>query len=207
MSDAATSEPPPPATTPASNIFGQRRKILVVDDDPALAEALAASLASEQTQVAVCATTTEAVREIDQRKPDVVVLDVSLPDGDAFDVLEAVRLQTPTPAVVAISGVATPLDSFRLGRLGAASFLTKPFTSFQLAEAIEQAITGRVNLRILVRDAVGRRSVRELEQELRTRMVEEAMARASGSRTRAAALLGVSRQLLQFMLRRSKAKS
>ncbi|MBN1611656.1 MAG: hypothetical protein JW940_33785 [Polyangiaceae bacterium] len=49
--------------------------------------------------------------------------------------------------------------------------------------------------------------MRELGHELRTSMVEEAMARTSGSRTRAAALLGVSRQLLQFMLRRSKAKS
>jgi len=188
-------------------VFGQRRTILVVDDDPALAEALAASLASEQAQVTVCATTAEATREIGHRRPDVVVLDVSLPDGDAFDVLEAVRLQTPTPAVVAISGVATPLDSFRLGRLGAASFLAKPFTTAQLVGAIEQALAASVNLEPLVRDAVGRKSVRELEQELRARMVGEAMARARGSRTRAAALLGVSRQLLQFMLRRTKVKS
>ncbi|MBN1611655.1 MAG: response regulator [Polyangiaceae bacterium] len=82
MSDWAASESETPPPVLAGSIFDQCRTILVVDDDPAFAEALAVSLASEQTQVALCATTAEAAREIEHNKPDVVVLDVSLPDGD-----------------------------------------------------------------------------------------------------------------------------
>jgi two-component system response regulator RegA len=180
------------------------RSLLVVDDDPTLCGALAATLEACGPRVAIAETAAQAIRMLEQGPPDVVLLDLSLPDGDGFDVLDAVERTTPMPVVVAMSGVATPLQSFRLAQLGAAVYLEKPFSTAELLAAIDRALTEPTSIRPHLRGAVGHRSVHELQEELRTTMVEEALARARGSKTRAAALLGVSRQLLQFMLRQNK---
>jgi two-component system, response regulator RegA len=185
-------------------MFSGVQSILVVDDDQALSRSIALALDRGHSHVFECTTAAQAVQELEQGAYDVVLLDLSLPDGDAFDVLDKVAERSPTPAVVAISGVATPLDSFRLGQLGAASFVAKPFSTDELVAAIEQALCAPVRLKPHIRGVVGKRSVHELQEEVRDTMVEEALARAHGSRTRAAALLGVSRQVLQFMLRRKK---
>lgn len=178
---------------------------MIVDDDQALSDALALTLSAEAAEVRTCTTMEQAIAALQHLNPDVVVLDLSLPDGDAFEVLEAIGRHSPTPAVVAISGVASPLDSFRLGQLGVASFLSKPFTMAELLQAVEEALTRPANLKPVLCSALGQTSLHELEANVRSTLVEEALARANGSRTRAAALLGVSRQLLQFILRRVRA--
>jgi two-component system response regulator RegA len=102
---------------------------------------------------------------------------------------------------VAMSGTAEPGESFRLAQLGVRTYLHKPLRLDELEAALVYARTAPADLRPYARGLVGLRPIHEVEEELRKTMVEEALARAGGSRSGAARLLAVSRQLLQHMLR------
>ena len=89
-------------------------KVLAVEDDAELLRALGATLASPTTEFRGCGTVREALQLLADWTPDAVLLDVTLPDGTAFDVLDEIRRREPVPVVVAISGTATSSDVFRL---------------------------------------------------------------------------------------------
>jgi DNA-binding NtrC family response regulator len=125
-----------------------------------------------------------------------------LADGDAFDVLAALQGCTPAPLVVAISGAATPAQTFRLAELGVRGFVAKPFGLGELREAIRRAGAEPPDLTAAIRAQVGHRAIGEVSSEVRQTMLDEALARTGGSRRHAAALLKISRQLLQYLLRR-----
>lgn len=180
----------------------RRLKLAIVDDDPALCAALAAALAVPTTEVRSCGTVREALALLSSWRPEVVLLDLALPDGSAFDVLAVLRRRPPTPVVVAISGTATPPDAFRLAAAGVRAYLHKPFTTAELRAALERALCEPPDLRPALRGAVGRQGLRDVESEVRQDMVHEALARSGGSRRAAARLLRISRQLLQHILRR-----
>ncbi len=180
----------------------RRLKVAVVEDDVELRAALAAALASSADEFRGCGTVREGLALLADWSPDVVLLDLTLPDGSAFDVLAAIRRRKPTPLVVAISGTATPPDAFRLAEAGVRAFLQKPFTMAELRAALERALAEPPDLAPPLRSTVGRHGLREVESEVREELVREALARSGGSRRAAARLLGISRQLLQHILRR-----
>jgi len=177
-------------------------RLMVVDDDPTLLRALESALEGEVADIRCCAGVATACALLKDWLPEILLLDVTLPDGDAFGVLEALRAREPTPLVVAITGTATPAQAFRLAELGVRAYVEKPFTVAELREAVARARREPPSIEPQLRNTVGHRGLREVEQGVRTTLVREAMARAGGSRTKAAALLGVSRQLLQHILRR-----
>ncbi|WP_437598342.1 helix-turn-helix domain-containing protein [Sorangium sp. So ce590] len=86
--------------------------------------------------------------------------------------------------------------------MGVRSFLAKPLRLEELDRAIDDALARPPDLRPQVRAAVGQTSIQEVEEQVRTIMVDEALARAGGGRRKAAQLLNISRQLLQHILRR-----
>lgn len=177
-------------------------KYLIVDDDTNLLKALEACLADESCE---CRTFSDVNSTIDALKtwhPDILLLDVCLPDGSAFDVLEIFRHQRPVPLIIAMSGMAGPQDTFRLAHLGVRAFLQKPFNLGDLEATIKNARKTPPNLRPQLRGLVGKRSIHDVESEVRSIMVEEALARSQGSKRGAAKLLDVSRQLIQHMVKR-----
>lgn len=174
---------------------------MVVDDDHRLREALTAALEPEVRQLRACSDVAAVARLLDHWFPDVLVLDVALPDGDAFDVLDLLAGSDAMPQVIAISGMATPPQSFELAQRGVRGYLTKPFTVAELRQAIERVLSEPADLRGTLRCLVGRRPLREVEREVRTTMVDEALARSDGKRKGAARLLQISRQLLQHIVR------
>jgi DNA-binding NtrC family response regulator len=179
----------------------QIRRVLVVEDDPHLSSSLRSGLEAEVEDLRACAGA-RGVRELTAGwDPDLVILDVVLADGDAFDVLAFLKGRSPAPLVVAISGAATPAQTFRLAELGVRAFVEKPFTLRALREAIRQAAAQPPDLEARVRAQVGHRAVGEVSTQVRRTMVEEAMARTGGSRRHAAKVLKISRQLLQYLLR------
>jgi two-component system, response regulator RegA len=180
------------------------REMLIVDDDPSLRQALASEFENDGYRIVCCGSIGDALATLELGHPDLLLLDLSLPDGDAFDVLDAIGRSGRMPAIVAMSGVASPIDGFRLAQLGTVEFLSKPFSTDELRTAVERAISEPRNLKPHLRNVVGHLSVQDVEAQLRSTMVEEALARSDGSRKRAAALLGVSRQVLQFILRKRK---
>jgi len=174
---------------------------MVVDDDQRLLEALDAALGPATGQLRCCANVASVPGLLDEGVPDVMVLDVSLPDGDAFDVLDELARRDAMPQVIAISGAATPPQSFRLAQRGVRGYLTKPFTVAELRQAIERVLTEPADIRGTLRCLVGQRPMREVEREVRSTMIDEALGRTGGTRKGAARLLQISRQLLQHIVR------
>lgn len=191
----------PTRKRPTTGPHRQLARLMIVEDNERLRRSLVQTLAGRASEVRSVASVSEATALIRTWQPELIVLDFSLPDGDAFDVLRIVAETEPMPVLVAISGLANPTDSFQLAQLGVRSFVAKPIDPERLDRAIEEALQNAPELMLLVRAAVGHRSVHEVEAQVRATMVSEALARTHGSRSRAARLLSISRQLLQHILK------
>lgn len=181
------------------------RRVLVLEDDPALARALASALEvlGFDHRISRCLrdARNELTRLDGEWTPDLVLLDVVLPDGTALDFLRALPREAPLPVIVAMSGSAEPAQAFELATLGVRRFLPKPVELHRLGEVLSQACDEAPPIRQHLKALVGTRALSDVEEEVRTTMVTEAVARA-GSVRGAARLLRISRQLLQYILRR-----
>lgn len=104
---------------------------LIVDNDVDAATSLKLLLASEQVTVAVAATLHEARRQIALQQPDLILLDVQLPDGSGMTLFEDAQLLAHSE-VVLITGHASVDASVQALRLGAADYLVKPINMRQL---------------------------------------------------------------------------
>ncbi|MGN9839749.1 response regulator [Nonomuraea sp. H19] len=102
-------------------------KILVVDDEPQLLRALRINLAARHYEVAVADDGASALRQAAEWHPDLVVLDLGLPDIDGVDVIHGLRGWTKVPIVV-LSGRAGNQDKIDALDAGADDYVTKPFS-------------------------------------------------------------------------------
>ncbi|HTD60671.1 MAG TPA: LytTR family DNA-binding domain-containing protein [Gemmatimonadaceae bacterium] len=113
-------------------------KVVVVDDEPIAREGLRALLAADRDVevVAECGDGASAVETIRWTRPDIVFLDVQMPDVDGFDVLRALAGE-PLPAVVFV----TAYDKYALRAFDvhAVDYLLKPFHDERFAEALARA--------------------------------------------------------------------
>ncbi len=107
------------------------RHALVVDDDMDSAASLQALIASEQFTVAVANNLRDARRQIALQQPDIVLLDLRLPDGNGMDLLADPEL-VANSEVVLCTGHASIETSIQALRLGAADYLVKPINLKQL---------------------------------------------------------------------------
>jgi DNA-binding NtrC family response regulator len=178
------------------------QRVLVVEDRRELRRTLERALAERFPEVRTAASVAEAVALLASFRPELLLLDVELPDGTAVDVMEAAIRGESVPIAVAMSGRAGPSESFDLARLGVRTYLPKPIDLAVLERAIDAAISTPPDLGPHVRSSVGQRAIHEVQEEVRDTMLREALGRAGGSRRAAAKLLRVSRQLVQHMLRR-----
>lgn len=177
------------------------RRALVVEDNRALGRTLSALLGPLCASISLAPSVAEARHELGNDPPDLVLTDVRLPDGTGFDVVECANALVPMPIVIALSGEATPDESFALASLGVRAYLAKPVRAETLEATLRRAHSEAPRLLPHVRSAVGRVSLRAVEDDVRRSMVQEALARTKGNRRGAAKLLSVSRQMLQHMLR------
>jgi len=176
------------------------RTALVVEDDATLRTSIASFLRSRDMRVVTAGSVSEALAQL-RGRPDVVVLDVMLPDGDAFRVLEQAAVIAPAPIRVAMSGAATPEESFRLAKLGVRQFLQKPTSLERIWEAICAAAEEPPELAPVVQEAVGQMPLKDLVNGVWDEAIRQALAVSKGNRTRAARILQVTRQAVQQMLR------
>jgi DNA-binding response OmpR family regulator len=112
---------------------------LVVEDEQHMRRILVRNLEQREYRVMSAATAAEALASCMATRPDVLVLDINLPDATGWDVLRGMRLRgTSQPAVVVLSAV-PPLPS-RLAEFGPLCFLQKPFPIDAFLRAVEQAV-------------------------------------------------------------------
>jgi DNA-binding response OmpR family regulator len=112
-----------------------KKRILVVEDDAALARVLCDTLAFEGFEVECAADAQTAVERAKQFAPDLVVLDVMLPDGDGFSLCRPLR-QGGRTAVVMLTARSQKTDKLRGLSLGADDYVTKPFDLEELLARI-----------------------------------------------------------------------
>jgi DNA-binding NtrC family response regulator len=180
----------------------QVKRVLVVEDDESTREAVTRILQRCEVEVVQAATAGEGKACLEQGPPpDVILIDVRLPDGPVDAVLEAACELAPAPVIVAMSGVATAEESFRLNRFGVREYLQKPFGGEELARTIRAACAEAPRVETFVAAQVGHVGMRDLQKQVRDAMVREALARSAGSRSAAARLLHVTRQAVQQIVR------
>lgn len=177
---------------------------LVIDDCKPLARELCEYIAEFAASVQACETLAQARSAMRERAPDLVMLDFSLPDGTALDVIGELNALRPQPLVIGISGTAQPEQAFHLAQRGVRAFVSKPFDRDAIQRAIEVARSAPTDIAPHVRSLVGHEPVKRVEELVRSTMLDEALARSAGNRRSAARLLHVSRQALQHMLRRTE---
>ena len=118
-------------------------RVLVVDDDPQILRALRINLRARSYEVDVAADGATALRTAAAHPPDLVVLDLGLPDLDGAEVIRGLRGWTNVPIIV-LSGRAEGADKVGALDAGADDYLTKPFGVDELLARI-RAVTRRVN--------------------------------------------------------------
>ena len=118
-------------------------RILVVDDDPQILRALRINLSARRYDVDVAPDGASALRIAAAQPPDLVVLDLGLPDMDGADVIRGLRGWTRVPIVV-LSGRAGSADKVDALDAGADDYITKPFGVDELLARV-RAVTRRTS--------------------------------------------------------------
>ena len=143
-------------------------RVLVVDDEPQILRALRINLRVRHYDVQTAATGTEALEQAAKHPPDLVILDLGLPDLDGVEVIQGLRGWTTAPIIV-LSGRADSIDKVEALDAGADDYITKPFGMEELlarmrAVGRRAAADGdepRVRLGDLVVDLAAKRVIRE----------------------------------------------
>jgi two-component system KDP operon response regulator KdpE len=117
-------------------------RVLVVDDEPALLRAVGAALKARDYDVATAITGQAAIDAIALAPPDVVVLDLGLPDIDGIDVCRRVREWSDVPIVV-LSAEGSEARKVQALDEGADDYVTKPFSTAELLARIRVALRHR----------------------------------------------------------------
>ena len=117
-------------------------RVLVVDDDPQILRALRINLRARKYDVEVAADGAGALRLAAAHPPDLIVLDLGLPDMDGAEVIRGLRGWTTVPIIV-LSGRAGSADKVEALDAGADDYVTKPFGLDELLARI-RAVTRRV---------------------------------------------------------------
>jgi two-component system, OmpR family, response regulator len=118
---------------------GQAR-LLVVDDEPSLQDIVATSMRFLGYQVSVAGTGREAVRSAVEQHPDLIILDVMLPDFDGLEVMKRVRAAGVDSGVVFLSARDTPADKIAGLTAGGDDYVTKPFGLEELAARVSAVL-------------------------------------------------------------------
>ena len=118
-------------------------KVLVVDDDRSLLRALRLGLKSGGHEVVTAETGEEGISQVAIAAPDVVILDIGLPDADGMDVCKRIRQWSDVPIII-LSATGTEHRKVDALNGGANDYVTKPFSMAELEARIRVALRNRI---------------------------------------------------------------
>ncbi len=122
-----------------SAVEGRQSRILVVDDEPMVLEVVTTYLERDGYQVVTATNGAEALAAIADAQPDLVVLDVMLPEIDGFDVLGRIRRTNDMP-VILLTARTEETDRVLGLELGADDYVVKPFSPRELAARVRSVL-------------------------------------------------------------------
>ncbi|HMK93696.1 MAG TPA: response regulator transcription factor [Thermoleophilia bacterium] len=121
----------------------QRPKVLVVDDEESLTDLISLALRYERFEVDVAHSGRQAMTALSAFRPDLVVLDIMLPDIDGFEVARRIAAEAPATRVLFLTARDGTDDKVRGLTLGGDDYMTKPFSLEEMVARI-RAILRRV---------------------------------------------------------------
>lgn len=124
-------------------LHGVKPKILVVDDEPEAVELLEFNLRQAGYVISTAADGAEALKRARTQSPDLIVLDVMLPEMDGFEICKSLRLDAATARIpiIMLTAKAAEIDRVLGLELGADDYLTKPFSPRELLLRIKKILS------------------------------------------------------------------
>src|SRR5437667_279185 len=113
--------------------------LLIVDDEPSIQLAFRRAFATPALEVLSAETATEGLQVAAQRRPDVIILDVHLPDLGGLEMLRQLRAVDARTPVIFITGKSTTDTAIEAMKIGAYEYLLKPVELSQLRQVVERA--------------------------------------------------------------------
>ena len=117
----------------------ERRRILVVDDEERMVRFIRMNLEHDGFQVSEAFNGKQAIQKIRDVTPDLILLDVMMPDLDGFEVLETIREVSQVP-VIMLTAKGEEDDRVRGLELGADDYVTKPFSPRELVSRVKAVL-------------------------------------------------------------------
>jgi len=117
----------------------RKRIVLLVEDEPSIAEPLAEAIAREGFETKVAGTVAESLELAAQLEPDLVLLDVMLPDGSGFDVCRELRQRSRVP-IIMLTARGEEADRVVGLELGADDYVVKPFSAREVVARIRAVL-------------------------------------------------------------------
>ncbi|HAK88594.1 MAG TPA: hypothetical protein DHV16_04645 [Nitrospiraceae bacterium] len=118
-------------------------KILVVDDQKTVCYSIRRMLQSEGYDVLTSENGIDALAIINDKKPDLVIMDVRMPEMDGIEVLEKIKISHPKIQVIMMTAFSTTEKAIHAMKLGAYDYITKPFDNDELLIRVKEAIKAR----------------------------------------------------------------
>jgi diguanylate cyclase (GGDEF)-like protein len=115
-------------------------KVLIVDDAPDTVEIIKKLLVFEGYEVLTTSTGEEGVQKVEQEKPEIVLLDISLPGIDGNETLKRIRKVDPIVSVIMLTAFATVDNAISALKEGASDFIKKPFENEHLVHLVNQCL-------------------------------------------------------------------
>ncbi|GMV81901.1 MAG: sigma-54-dependent Fis family transcriptional regulator [Planctomycetota bacterium] len=116
-------------------------RVLIIDDDPIVRHTLSGMVQALKHEPIGAASGEEGIAQVKAQRPDLLLLDLNLPNVDGLDVLRAVKGEIPSLPVIFFSGSLSIQDTVEAMRLGAFHCMAKPFTLKDLERAVNQALS------------------------------------------------------------------
>src|SRR5262245_41847677 len=127
----------PPTLSPSE--MAGRRTILMVEDETSITEPLAEALDREGFATRVAGTVADAISAAEEEMPDLVLLDVMLPDGSGYDVARSLRDRSNVP-IIMLTARGEETDRVVGLELGADDYIVKPFSAREVAARIRAVL-------------------------------------------------------------------
>lgn len=121
-------------------------QVLIIDDDRSVHHLVKRALAEQKVEFLTSLNAEDGLQAVREKVPDVVLLDVMLPDMSGLEVFEKIRALDPRLPVIFITGVGTSSTAIQAMKLGAFDYLHKPIDVDELERLVDQALeTRRLN--------------------------------------------------------------
>jgi CheY-like chemotaxis protein len=137
--EPVTAEEPEAPSKVHTAVDESHKTVLVVDDSIVIRKMVEIALENENYNVITVSTGKEAFSFLDEKDPDIVILDIMLPDVNGLDILKAIKARKDIP-VVMLSAKDTPKETSKAQELGANDFIPKPFRDEELITKIHDLI-------------------------------------------------------------------